>query len=92
MTGLPKSSQNVETDLLIDKTSDARESQDGFVTFDSPQSFVHEYMPFFSVFGERVQGKSGYEIDLEDLRMKGEYEKVSIWLCLSSPCLALYMI
>ena len=92
VTGSSKSSQNVKTDLLIDETSNTRESQDGFVTFDIPQSFVHECMPFFSVFGERVQEKSGYEIDLEDLRMKGEYEKVSMLLCLPSPYLALYAI
>lgn len=75
--GLSNSKRGVETDSLVDATYSTRESPDSFITFDSPQSFVRECMPFFSVFGERFQEKSGYEIDLDDLRIKVENEKVS---------------
>lgn len=92
VTGLSNSKQCVETELLFDNTSNTRESQEDFVTFDSPPSFVRECMPFFSIFGERILEKSGYEIDLQDLRIRGEDEKVSSLLCLLFPCLSLYVI
>lgn len=75
--GSSNSKRCVKNDSLIDDNDSTPESQDGFATFDNPQSFVRECMPFFSVFGERVQEKSGYEIDLKDLRIKAEDEKIA---------------
>ena len=79
--GVSKSKRRVIIDSAVDDTYSTRESQDGFITFDSLQSFLRECMPFFMVFGERVQDKSGYEIDLNDLRIKAENEKVSSTFC-----------
>ena len=75
------SKQCVEIDLLVDDTCNTQGSQNNFATFDRPQYFGREFMPFFFVFGERVPEKSGHEIDLEDLRIKAEDEKVSSAVC-----------
>lgn len=71
-----------ENASLVDDKFNTRSSQDTFLTFDCPQSFGREFMPFFSVFGERFNENSGYEIDLEDLQMKAENEKVTGQICL----------
>lgn len=76
------SKRSVEIDSLIDENYNTRSSQDEFATFDSPPSFSREFMPFFFVFGERIQEKSGHEIDLDDLRIKAEDEMVSTAFCL----------
>lgn len=68
---------------LTDDTSKARTHRDSFVTFDSPESFCRECMPFFSVFGEQLNKKSGYDIYLEDLKMKAVDGKVSIGSCVT---------
>ena len=68
---------------LTDDTPEARTHQDIFITFDSPESFCREYMPFFFVFGEQLNKKSGYDIYLEDLKMKAVDGKVSTVSCVS---------
>lgn len=64
------SKRSVEDGSLIDDQSEWI-TRDKFVTFDSPEPFGREFMPFFFMIAERFHEQSLYEDCLEDLRMKG---------------------